>query len=207
MSDPTYKLDSKEITNLMGRMLFEKGHSPIAPNFMTYNLHECDIISVTKDNYTYEYEIKVSLADFKADFRKVIKHECLAKGKGVIVHQGKRKGQITHLICNYFYYVCPACLIEEYMVPEYAGLIWVHYDGRIEYKKQAPRLHSIPADDKLLRKIAHNLTQKNLFGKSYVTMKIHEQKEMKQKKLQPKKGDGRQIVKKHEEPKKKKGRK
>jgi hypothetical protein len=201
-----YKLDAKEITSLMGRMLFEKGHSPIAPNFMTYNMHECDIISVTKDNYTYEYEIKVSLADFKADFRKVKKHEWLASGKGVIAHQGKRKGQITHLICNYFYYVCPACLISEDLIPSYAGLIWVHYDGRIDYKKTAPRLHTYPADDKLMRKISHNLTQKNLFGKSYITMKINEQKEAKINK-QPKKGEGRQIVKKYEEHKKKKGRK
>jgi hypothetical protein len=201
MSD--IKLDAKEITTIMGRMLFEKGHSPIAPNFSTYNMHECDIISVTKDNYTYEYEIKVSLSDFKADFKKVNKHKWLASGKGVIIHQGKRKGQISHLICNHFYYVCPACLIDEALIPDYAGLIWIHYDGRIDYRKLAPRLHTYPADDKLLRKITHNLTQKILFGKSYVTMKIHEQKEVKINK-QPIKGDGRQIVKKYTEPKKKK---
>jgi hypothetical protein len=200
-------VDAKEITSVLGRMLFEKGHSPIAPNFQTCLMHECDVISVSKDNYTYEYEIKVSMGDFKADFKKKKKHQWLASKKGVIVRKGRRIGQIDHLICNYFYYVCPACLIAEDLIPEYAGLIWIHPDGKIDYRITAPRLHTFTADDKLLRKITHNLTQKLLFGKSYVTLKSHEQKEGKliieTKKL---KETGRKIVKKELTPKKKKGK-
>jgi hypothetical protein len=170
-------LDSKTITGILSRHLFEKQHSPIAPNFQTIYMNECDVISVNKRNLTHEFEIKISLSDFKADFKKTQKHRLLKTGKGTVVHRGKKTNQISFQTCNYFYYVCPACLIHQDMIPSYAGLIWVHYDGRIDYKVKAPLIHSVPADENLLRKIAHNLTQKLFFGKSYVTLLMHEQKE------------------------------
>jgi hypothetical protein len=34
------------------------------------NLHECDLLVVTKSGYAYEVEIKISRADLKADMRK-----------------------------------------------------------------------------------------------------------------------------------------
>lgn len=167
-------MDSKEITTILGRQLFESGHTPICANFQTMALHECDIISVNSNDYLSEFEIKISASDFKADFKKTAKHKTLKNGPFVRVN---KKGEVTHLACSYFWYVCPACLIREDQVPSYAGLIWIHENGRIDTKIKAPLLHKIKADSKIIKKIAHNLTQKHLFGSSYMTLQGKEQKE------------------------------
>lgn len=169
-------MDSKEITAILGRQLFESGHSPICANFQTIFLHECDIISVNANGYLHEYEIKVSASDFKADFKKKAKHQMLKSGPYVKVN---KKGEVSHLGCSYFTYVCPACLIREDQVPPYAGLIWIHADGRIDHKIQAPQLHKYKSDAALVKKISHNLTQKHLFGSSYMTVQNKEAKEKK----------------------------
>lgn len=81
---------------------------------------ECDVLEVTKSGYTYEYEIKVSRADFKADKLKQ-KH---GESKYDTLQAGKR--------VNYFSYVCPQGLITPDEVPEWAGLIYADtYTARI----------------------------------------------------------------------------
>jgi len=167
-------MDSKEITTILGRQLFEMGHSPICANFQTMALHECDIISVNSGGNLCEFEIKISASDFKADFKKIFKHTTLAKGPYAKV---SKQGAVTHLACSYFTYVCPACLIREDQVPPYAGLIWIHADGRIDHKIKAPLLHKFKADAAIIKKIAHNLTQKQLFGGSHMNMVSKENKE------------------------------
>jgi len=57
---------------------------------------ECDMLRVMYSNYSIEYEIKLSKADFKADLRKKGKHKMLSKGMRV----------------NKFYYVCPAEMLS-----------------------------------------------------------------------------------------------
>ena len=167
-------MDSKEITAILGRQLFEMGHSPICANFQTIALHECDIISVNSGGNLCEFEIKISASDFKADFKKVFKHTTLKSGPYAKV---SKKGEVTHLACSYFTYVCPACLIREDQIPPYAGLIWIHADGRIDHKIKAPMLHKFKADPAIIKKIAHNLTQKQLFGGSHMNMMAKENKE------------------------------
>lgn len=171
MALPLLKLDSKEITRILSTHLFELQHTPICANFQTINLQECDVISVSPSGYLFEFEIKTSVSDFKADFKKTAKHDRLSNGQGVFYPPKNKAGeQRTEFIsCSYFWYVCPACLIRDDMVPEYAGLIWIHYDGRIEYRKPCPQIHAVKADTRILHKIAHNLTQKHLFGSSYTT--------------------------------------
>lgn len=170
MTEPL-KLDAKEMSRILGRHLFELEHSPICSNFQTKNLQECDLISVSPAGYLFEFEMKTSVSDFKADFKKEAKHKRLKLKEGVYYPpKAKSSDQRTEfLLCSYFWYVCPACLIRDDMIPEYAGLIWVHYDGRLEYRVQAPMIHNIKADARIVRKIAHNLTQKHLFGSSYIT--------------------------------------
>lgn len=171
MALPLLKLDSKEITRILSTHLFELKHTPICANFQTLNLQECDVISVSPSGYLFEFEIKTSVSDFKADFKKTVKHDRLNNGDGVFYPPKNKLGEqrTEFLLCSYFWYVCPACLIREDMVPEYAGLIWIHYDGRIEYRKPCPQIHAVKADTRILLKIAHNLTQKHLFGSSYTT--------------------------------------
>lgn len=97
-------------------------HSPndkIFPN--TYlNGFEADIFHVTKAEYLYEYEVKVSRSDFFADFRK--------KNKVELIKNGKR--------ANYFTYIVPEGLIKKEEAPEYAGLIEVTGIYTVNVNKQ-----------------------------------------------------------------------
>ena len=61
---------SKNIESALAMYLYEKQHSPITTRFTGYGLSECDVISISKANYIYEYEIKISRSDFKVDFNK-----------------------------------------------------------------------------------------------------------------------------------------
>jgi len=83
----------------------------IIPNF--YFSWEMDIFRMLPSWYIYEYEIKISRADFKNDFKKTYwntnKHEQLKNWK---------------LDCNRFYFIVPKDLIKINEIPEYAGLIY-----------------------------------------------------------------------------------
>jgi hypothetical protein len=47
----------------------------IIPNFKGFWIHECDLLIVTPQRYCYEVEIKVSIADLKADLGKRHAHK------------------------------------------------------------------------------------------------------------------------------------
>lgn len=87
---------------------------------------EIDVLSMNKNDYLTEYEVKVSRSDFLADSK-------------------KRKWQfyekrIENLISNYFYYVCPDGLISENEIPDFAGLIYATNEG-LKVIKKAKILH------------------------------------------------------------------
>ena len=89
----------------------------------TYLAHELDVMLVSKSMYVTEFEIKVSLSDFRADFKKE-KHE------GFSIRRG---GKIRR-----FFFVCPYGMIPPDLIPDYAGLIYVDENGFIETIKDAP---------------------------------------------------------------------
>jgi hypothetical protein len=117
--------------------------SPSSVKYFTENLNifdwESDVIKFTKSGYVYEFEIKISKADFKNDFKhKKKKHLLLEDSNNEIKNRP-----------NYFYYVVPDGLISAEDVPEYAGLLYINstmvgngapYHHFIEIKK-APSLH------------------------------------------------------------------
>lgn len=144
-------------------------------NKYLYKWFESDFISITKANYLTEYEIKITISDFKRDFtHKPIKHTWL-NGKRVgelflendiIVdkltdtsgdyykNDNKYIAQTTikmedYIGPNYFYYVCPENLIKEADIPEYAGLMYYIDKGyyRVHIIKSAPKLHKIKVTD------------------------------------------------------------
>ena len=101
------------IQNALYNHLLLKGHEFIIPNIYLSGgaWSEADLISVTKAGYISEYEIKISKADFKADFKKR-KHHFFKKDH--------------RCFQRYFWFVTPAGLIETKEVPEYAGYIEVY---------------------------------------------------------------------------------
>lgn len=85
---------------------------------------DADFVAVTSSGQVYEFEIKVSRADFLRDFKK----------RRHAIYTDERPGQKP----NRFWYVAPPGVVDENL-PEWAGLIEVTEDGLVE-KKKAPLL-------------------------------------------------------------------
>jgi hypothetical protein len=136
--------------------------------FQGMGLHECDVLGITKAGYLVEFEIKRSRSDFRADFKKKHKHECLKEGKGVKRGRGRNKGRIWFKTTNRFYYICEDGLIKKSEVPKYAGLMYITKGGTVKTIKTAPLLHKQKATADLYESIANNLTAKMIFGCSYM---------------------------------------
>jgi hypothetical protein len=135
---------------------------------------EADVFSVTKTRYSHEIEIKVSRADFFADFKKE-KHQLFSgfKSGWKVVrigegHELDRKDhrikypcshisvrKLNHMSCpNKLYFACPDGLIKADEIPEYAGLIYVGpaylLQGGCSVVKKAPYLHKDPFQKEIL---------------------------------------------------------
>ena len=121
---------------------------------------ESDKLIWTKAGYIYEFEIKISRADYKNDFKhKAEKHMLLNAAlpdeksgarqadlfDNVLKRKRKRYPQITinetrlmlkpvgERMPNYFYYAVPEGLLEPDEVPPYAGLVYITtYKGGFE---------------------------------------------------------------------------
>ena len=107
---------------------------------------ECDLFVVTRAMFSIEYEIKLTRSDFKADSRKVRKHERLA------AHDPDDRWMPTR-----FFYVMPDEMIPGDQVPDYAGLIYVRevvdrYGSRVKLVqvRPAPRLSRHKRTEKTL---------------------------------------------------------
>jgi hypothetical protein len=145
---------SKNIEGALSMHLYEKQHSPITTHFTGLGLGECDVISISKSNYIYEYEVKISRSDFFADFKKE-KHIPMLEGRST-------RGDI-YLSPNYFYFVTPINLVSSDEVPKYSGLIYMDDLLQFTIIKKAPLIHNIKANEKFIRKLSHNLTCKLVF--------------------------------------------
>lgn len=118
---------------------------------------ETDFLIVkTNNKYCYDIEIKVSKADFKADFKKTQKHDILENGAYKAKHKtfktvnGKRKmypaGRMIKVTDrpNRFYFAVPEGLIQAEDVPEYAGLLYISKTGVVTKVKESKILHKNP---------------------------------------------------------------
>jgi hypothetical protein len=151
---------SKNIEAAMCMYLYEKSHSPITTHFTGMGLMECDVLSISKADYIYEYEVKISRADFKKDFIKE-KHTFIINEKYTRI----RKGELVYLLPNYFNFVTPKDLISIDEVPDYAGLIYMNEDSSFTIVKKPKLLHKTKANEAFIRQVAHNLSCKLIFKK------------------------------------------
>jgi hypothetical protein len=149
---------SKNIEAALSMHLYEKQHSPITTRFTGYGLSECDVISISKSDYIYEYEIKISRADYKKDFIKEKHSQMIRENHTKIV-----KGEMMYLSPNYFNFITPRGLISLEEVPEYAGLIYINDDLTFDIIKKPLLLHKTKASPQFIRKLAHNLSCKLVF--------------------------------------------
>ncbi len=151
---------SKNIEAAMCMFLYLKSHSPITTRFTGMGLAECDVLSISKADYIYEYEIKISRADFKKDFTKQ-KHTNILNEN----YTKTKKGEVIYLLPNYFNYVTPRGLVSIDEVPEYAGLIYINDDQSFEIIKKPKLLHKTKANNEFIRAVSHNLSCKLIFKK------------------------------------------
>ena len=113
-------MSEKRIQVKLYDYLYERRHHHIVPNIYIYSW-ESDLVAMTKDNFLFEFEIKISRSDYKADFKKE-KHKLMLKGKGA----------------NKFYFVTDFPLqIRE--IPKYAG--WILVQDKVKIMKKAPFMH------------------------------------------------------------------
>lgn len=140
-------MTEKEIQLILWYYLQRKRHSAITPNAHLYRTGEMDMCSVMKSGKVCEYEIKISVADFKADFKKPKHHMFNQRLAGIDSepYRWNRDGVRKIVTPNYFYYVVPRNLIQASDLPDYAGLIYI--DQRMSFKyfptqvKKALELH------------------------------------------------------------------
>lgn len=130
-------------------------------NLYIYNW-ESDVFKQLKSGYTEEIEIKISIADFKADKNKLEKHKRIETG--ITWSYSKREDVETFCRPNRFYYAVPEFMVEKVEIPEYAGLIRVFEDLRRHPSviKKAPLLHKDKLKigyEHLARKLAYRLCQ------------------------------------------------
>lgn len=116
------------------RWLRAGAYDIIIPNYYI-GRWEMDVMRVLSTGYMVEYEIKVSRADFKADFKKAFTswRDKEVVNKHVETSQGKRD-------CNRFFFVTPEGMITCNEVPKYAGLMYCSDEG-VRIVKNAPLLH------------------------------------------------------------------
>lgn len=103
---------------------------------------ESDMLIKTRSGYWYEVECKISLADFKNDFkRKWRKHDLL------------KTGDEKHRRPNYFYYCVPWYLSGKVLplLPSYAGLIVLTENGKLNEVRRASLLHTDKYTDEDLK--------------------------------------------------------
>ena len=162
---------------------------------------ESDKLIWTKAGYIYEFEIKISRADYKNDFKHKAEKHLLLSSKmpkqqeavqqdlfaNLLKHEQKRYPGITMeqvqrmrgypentKLPNYFYYAVPEGMIEPDEVPPYAGLVYITtYHGET-FKDEPDKWHH---DLKIVRQAPklHNTKytdgELNLGYKFYYNMK------------------------------------
>lgn len=85
---------------------------------------ESDVLAFKASGNIIEYEIKLSVSDFRADFKKRRKAGYLIKDKGFTRHEFLKTGKGA----NKFYYVLPCDIYNKVAeeIPEWAGVITVY---------------------------------------------------------------------------------
>lgn len=120
----------------------------IAPNIYFGSWRwECDIVRLMPSMYWHEVEVKVSRADYQAEFKsKATKHkDYIGHGRGP----------------NYYSFAVPSGLIQPEEVSRCYGLLYCAEDkwghNRITVIRKPVRLHSGKVGPKVITKIARSL--------------------------------------------------
>lgn len=147
-----------------GALMLERHRRALClPRYTPPSWWECDVLELTGSGYFREYEVKLTVADFKADAAKRMEKRPWAFGtaaqwenKHALLAAGDPRGPVE------FSFVVPEGLIAQEMLPPWAGLIELRDRGeghRPTFRwtphtvVKAPRLHDQKANEKLRKDI------------------------------------------------------
>lgn len=146
-------LKEQDVQHVLYSAYSQRRHEYITPNTTLFGF-ESDLITVTPAGFAYEFEIKLTRADYQADTKKHAKHMAYANAK----HNPRKRER--NVAPNAFYYVTPENLLENLIIPEHAGHIEVIVpNGRaqIRLRKKAPHLHHHKLPETQLQYLARGL--------------------------------------------------
>lgn len=123
------------------------------PNVFITHDNESDLFGVRRSGLCDEFEVKISRSDFLADKKKFVRHrELEAKESGAFCwedranhpsykqkHDALRNGDMC---INYFWYAVLDGVATVDDIPDFAGLIIILDNGRLQIKKAPKKLHS-----------------------------------------------------------------
>jgi len=121
-------------------------HGLAMARFTPLNWFECDVYTVSRANLATEYEIKTTLADFKADAKKCRRVRSLG-GEFTKHELLSNRSQVGP---SRFYFCCQRGLLPMELLPMWAGLIEFFTLGGHVYKhiaRRAPKLHGEPISE------------------------------------------------------------
>ena len=90
-----------------------------------YSEFEADFLRITNSGFLYEYEIKMTVEDFRKDFSKESKHHI----KPTTKHEMLKSGELN---IKHFYFCAPSGIIPVEQVPEEFGLIEFRREGNYQ---------------------------------------------------------------------------
>ena len=170
-------MTTEEIADIIIESLAERQFPIYLKKYDGGGMAEADVFGINRSGYMYEYEIKCSRSDFRADFKhKQHKHLILSNGKCTHDYDewknGKRTGRKVHRIgaANRFYFACELGLLTKEDIPAYAGLVYIE-NGELREIKSAPFIHKEKANDHIYARIATILSERCIWGMAYMTFK------------------------------------
>ena len=149
-------LTAKDITAGIFKHFHKKSKWIIESIYLLFD-SESDVVTMSKAGYITEYEVKVTLSDFKRDMVKKYKMGRVSERKHSALSSGKTG--IKH-----FYFCAPKDMIPLKLIPRHAGLMefW-RQGGGVMYKivKRAPALvDATKASPKMEKKIITSMKWK-----------------------------------------------
>ena len=164
------------------------GRNQTACNNIYYYPFESDLLILRDSGTVIEYEVKLSVADYKADFKKQTRDHKHAKDSSLNKLYSGRDAISRHRYllnkegANMFYYVAPRHVFDEIQVPEWAGKIEARPSRYKNHAytsilRQAKKLHKKKADDKLEHKILRSIYYK--YWKYFANQNIHYERSIK----------------------------
>lgn len=150
--DKPEKITGTSLTKKLIKDLHQRGNKMQVANIYFFKW-ESDVFNISRSDLITEYEIKISRADYAADFKKKEKHQ--------LIESSYNKTEGLN-VPNKFFYVVPEGLIKEEEVPAYAGLMVLTKYGGFKQLKKAPFLHKEKVSPSIWEQIAMKFYYKTL---------------------------------------------